>query len=616
MTGNGRFYVAIPHLCHLIMPSIMTPLETYRQRADTLAAELDIISRRCSTLSTLRLLAALSAIVAGWFFTGAQDLYLLVVAVLCAALFFFLVKKHSRAVETKQFTTILLQINREELAYLAEGKLSFADGSRYMEAGHPYTGDLDIFGARSLYQHLNRTGTCMGSDQLAEALSAVAAPELILRRQEAVDELAKGLDERHKAYTLARIAGDDRAQYERLLHWLRQEPPRLSPVLNLLSYLMPAVLAAVALLYFITRDKLYTDLLLRLVPANLLLFSMALGSIRKAIAGTDKAFSALNAYAAIFDHNSRASFHSPLLRELQQRLSEGNESAGSQVKRLGKVLADLETVQNPFAAVIMNGLFFYHIHALRRLQRWKKVCAGSLPQWLDVIAALEMLQSFANFRYNNPDGCFPQLNGEQRIAFSALGHPLIPRQKRVCNDISFVDRRFVILTGSNMSGKSTFLRSLGVNMVLAGAGAPVCAASAQVHPLPVLASMRQSDSLADAESYFFAEVKRLKYIMDRLASEPCFVLLDEILRGTNSDDKRSGTLGVIRNMLAFRVTGAIATHDLEVCAMADEHPAMLSNQCFEVEITDDELVFDYRLRPGICKNKSATFLMKKMKIIG
>lgn len=173
----------------------------------------------------------------------------------------------------------------------------------------------------------------------------------------------------------------------------------------------------------------------------------------------------------------------------------------------------------------------------------------------------------------------------------------------------------MILTGSNMSGKSTFLRSLGVNMVLGGIGSVVCASEANIHPLPVLVSMRLSDSLADSESYFFAEIKRLKQIMDALEDQPAFVLLDEILRGTNSDDKRNGTIEVVKKIIARKAIGAIATHDIEVCLTTNEYPETLTNQCFEVEIQNNDLHFDYKLRSGICKNKSATFLMQKMGVI-
>jgi len=248
------------------------------------------------------------------------------------------------------------------------------------------------------------------------------------------------------------------------------------------------------------------------------------------------------------------------------------------------------------------------------LLNWKKYHAQNVILWLDAIAEAEALGSFANLYYNNPDFTFPQLNSNSKIVFKDLGHPLIKKSTRVGNDVNFTPA-FTILTGSNMSGKSTFLRSLGINMVLAGAGAPVCATEAIVHPLPVLVSMRLSDSLSDSESYFFAEIKRLRQIMDALEQERAFVLLDEILRGTNSDDKRTGTIKVVKRMMGLNAIGAIATHDIEVCNTAEEYPENLINRCFEVQIVDNELYFDYRLRDGICKNKSATFIMEKMGVV-
>ncbi len=227
----------------------------------------------------------------------------------------------------------------------------------------------------------------------------------------------------------------------------------------------------------------------------------------------------------------------------------------------------------------------------------------------------EALNSLANFSYNNSKFTFPNLNNNFEISFSELGHPLIAEEKRICNDVEFIDNRFIILTGSNMSGKSTFLRTLGINMILAGTGSPVCSSNASIHPLDVIVSMRQSDSLADSESYFFAEVKRLKHIMNALDKKVCFVLLDEILRGTNSDDKRHGTIEVIKKILNKNAIGAIATHDMEICKTTEEFPNILTNKCFEVEIINNDLSFDYKLRDGICKNKSATFLMKKMEVI-
>lgn len=246
---------------------------------------------------------------------------------------------------------------------------------------------------------------------------------------------------------------------------------------------------------------------------------------------------------------------------------------------------------------------------------WKRTHAQHITPWLTVIAEVEVLHSFATFAYNNPTFAYPSLNDQQLISFEGLGHPLIPAKDRIDNSISFALHRFMILTGSNMSGKSTFLRALGVNMLLASMGLPVCAQKATIHPMPLLVSMRLSDSLSDGKSYFFAEINRLRSIMETLAQAPCFVLLDELLRGTNSEDKQSGTFKIIEKMVLLKAIGVIATHDLEVCALSEKYPKVLQNKCFESQIVHGELYFDYTLKEGICQNKNATFLMEKMGII-
>jgi DNA mismatch repair ATPase MutS len=275
----------------------------------------------------------------------------------------------------------------------------------------------------------------------------------------------------------------------------------------------------------------------------------------------------------------------------------------------------MDTINNFVSALLFNGTFLFNLHVLKNLLNWKTNHASVLEEWLNVIGEFEMLNSLANFSHNNQDFVFPELNTDFKIGFSNLNHPLLNPETRVGNEVQFFPESFMILTGSNMSGKSTFLRSLGINMVLGGIGSVVCANKATMHPLPVLVSMRLSDSLSDSESYFFAEIKRLKQIMDALEDKPAFVLLDEILRGTNSDDKRNGTIEVVKKVIAKKAIGAIATHDIEVCLTTNEYPDILTNQCFEVEIKNNDLHFDYKLREGICKNKSATFLMQKMGVI-
>ena len=348
---------------------------------------------------------------------------------------------------------------------------------------------------------------------------------------------------------------------------------------------------------------------------NLIVLGRFMNRIQAEIANSSNIDKTIHQYSLLLQKIEEETFQSGKLIDLQQKLLFKKENASVHLKQLAGLFSKMDSIGNFVTAIVFNGTFLFNLHVLKSLIQWKIEHAEALENWLVVIGEFEMLNSLANMSYNNPEFVYPTLNTNFEIDFTNLSHPLLNGKIRIGNDVRFHPESFMILTGSNMSGKSTFLRSLGINMVLSGMGAPVCASQANVHPLPVLVSMRLSDSLSDSESYFFAEIKRLKQIMDELESRPAFVLLDEILRGTNSDDKRNGTIEVVKKVIGKNAIGAIATHDIEVCLTTNEYPNVLINKCFEVEIVNNELHFDYKLRDGICKNRSATFLMKKMGVI-
>lgn len=593
-----------------------TIIQTYETLAGQYKTQYETLQKRYNSLSICRLVIAIAAIALYYSF-GTKHHYLsLIAAILLTIAFVVLMKLHQKAGYQKLQAKTLQTINEEELAYLTMQQLPFYDGGDFAQPNHAYSADLDLFGKRSLYQHLNRTATSMGKEALAANLLEASAPGTIMEIQQATQELASKLEARQAFYAAGRMANDNEDIYKRLLHWTKEEDTLVPRFLLIACYLLPLALILAIAMYFITKENIYWSIINKLVPLNLVVYFFQFKNIKKALFSTERINEMLKAYGTMLSLIEASSYESPYLKGLQDKLKTGSVQASTSLGQLGSIFSKMETVQNPFAAFAMNGLFLYHIHQLHNLNKWKLQHKQQVAQWLQVIGTFEVLNSTANLKYNNPSFCFPAINNRHTIVFENLGHPLITTAKRVCNDVHFTDHPFMILTGSNMSGKSTFLRTLGVNMVLAGMGAPVCATAADIHPMQIYVSMRQSDSLADSESYFFAEVKRLQYIMDQLGHEVCFVLLDEILRGTNSDDKRSGTIGVIEKIIGRKAIGAIATHDLEVCLTTDRHPDILTNKCFEVEIINDELVFDYKLRPGICKNKSATFLMKKMKIIG
>ncbi|PTS88736.1 DNA mismatch repair protein, partial [Flavobacterium sp. HMWF030] len=400
-----------------------------------------------------------------------------------------------------------------------------------------------------------------------------------------------------------------------LLHWNSFKNNVLPKLLVVFSVVLPALFFGFLIAYFITSKIILLSYLTYIFIANLIVLGQSFKRIQSEIAKADNVDKIIKQYSLLVEKIETETFQSKKLKDLQKQLVFKNETASAHLKQLSELFSRMDTINNLVTAIVFNGTFLFNLHVLKALLKWKQNYSTELEKWIEIIGEFEALNSLANLAYNNPDFVFPEINSEYKIGFSDLSHPLLNPATRVANDTHFYPENFVILTGSNMSGKSTFLRSLGINMVLGGIGSVVCASKANIHPLPVLVSMRLSDSLADSESYFFAEIKRLKQIMDALENGPAFVLLDEILRGTNSDDKRNGTIEVVKKIIAKNAIGAIATHDIEVCLTTNEYPNILTNQCFEVEIKNNDLNFDYKLRNGICKNKSATFLMQKMGVI-
>lgn len=522
---------------------------------------------------------------------------------------------HSKLQFQRNIKQALLNINKDEIDFLERKVISFENGVEFIDFHHPYAYDLDIFGSNSLFQYLNRTATFIGKKTLSMSLLRKSSNDEIEKNQEAIKELSQKIEFRQEFLALAKVTDDKESSYNSLLEWSFFNSDPLPKWTLFFSYVSPVLFLFVAGVYFVTSDVAVLKALSYLFLLNLMVLGKFFKRIQLEIANSETIDKIIGKYGLLLEKIENEKFVSVKLQNLQEGLKRKNEKASFYLMQLSDLFSRNDTIANVVTAVLFNGTFLFNFHVLRTLLTWKREHASDLKDWLAVIGEFEKLNSLANFSYNNPEFNYPSINTDFKIDFSNLSHPLLNPMSRVGNDVAFQPQSFMILTGSNMSGKSTFLRSLGINMVLAGTGSVVCAKQANVHPLPILVSMRLSDSLSDSESYFFAEIKRLKQIMDGLTIEPAFVLLDEILRGTNSDDKRNGTIEVLKKVIGKKAIGAIATHDIEVCLTTNDFPEILSNNCFEVEIVNNDLHFDYKLRNGICQNKSATFLMKKMEII-
>jgi DNA mismatch repair ATPase MutS len=590
-------------------------MDYYQDRISEYSISLHKTNKKFNSISLLRLLSVFICLFTIFYYIKTNEILYLTGAFVSFIGFIFLMRIHWKLSFQKQLLMALLKVNKNEISFLKREGLPFENGIEFNDFHHPYAYDLDIFGEHSLFQNLNRTATFIGKKTLAGQLLKLNSNEDILENQEAIKELKLKINWRQNFNALAIVSHDSKEYYKSLIHWNSVKNNKLPKALNILSFVFPILFFGILAAYFITSKTIFLSYLTYVFIANLIVLGQAFKRIQSEIAKADNIDKIIKQYSLLVEKIESEKFESKKLTELQQQLIFKNASASSHLKQLSELFSRMDTISNLVTATLFNGTFLFNLHVLKALLKWKKDYTNELKKWIDVIGEFEALNSLANLAYNNPDFVFPEINSEYKIDFKNLSHPLLNPISRVGNDTHFYPESFMILTGSNMSGKSTFLRSLGINMVLGGIGSVVCASEAKIHPLPVLVSMRLSDSLADSESYFFAEIKRLKQIMDALEEKPAFVLLDEILRGTNSDDKRNGTIEVVKKVIAKKAIGAIATHDIEVCLTTNEYPDVLTNQCFEVEIKDNDLHFDYKLRSGICKNKSATFLMQKMGVI-
>jgi DNA mismatch repair ATPase MutS len=309
-------------------------------------------------------------------------------------------------------------------------------------------------------------------------------------------------------------------------------------------------------------------------------------------------------------------FRTDQLMELQSKINQEGSKASDEIKALEQILNRLDLRLNVFVFLVLNSFFLWDVRQMRSLNKWKEKNSKLLPHCFKVIAEVEVLNSLAALHFNQPRWAFPTFEKYFTLTGTAIGHPLIPALKRVASSFNLEGTgKIALVTGSNMAGKSTFLRSLGVNIILAQIGAPVCATSFTLSPMLLMSSMRIADNLAESTSTFYAELKKLESIIDQVKQHrPLFVILDEILRGTNSLDRHIGSKALIRQLIKENAVAVIATHDVELTELHNEFPAAIENYHFDVQVENDELFFDYKLKNGVCQSLNASILMKKIGI--
>jgi hypothetical protein len=533
---------------------------------------------------------------------------------------------HNRVRESLNRVLLLIDIKKTQIARIRLDWDQLPPTEQSAFADHPFANDLDIVGERSLYRLIDSAVTREGSERLKSWLLEVRpTAELIHRRQTLVQELKQHSVFRDRLQLISAVArlrtvgpAQPRSRTSRwnsriLVDWIERSTPQ--------SSLMPTVLVLSALssLNLACAILVALDLIPHLWPLTFLIYMGAMYLSQHRIAGAwDDLYElekALTHFKVVFRYlESRSYKNTPGLAEICAPFADKDKQPSIEMKRLGRLAAALGVRLNPILWFLLHLLAPWDFIFTHRLELLKKELAHLLPRWLDAWYELETLNSLANFAYLNPTYTFPEISSEpNRFAARNLGHPLLIPETKVCNDFGLDQkRRIVILTGSNMAGKSTFLRTVGVNLSLAYAGSPVNAAHLETSLFRPFTCIKVSDSVQDGLSYFYAEVKRLTALLEAAKADdplPVLFLIDEIFRGTNSRERLIGSRSYIRALSESSAVGLVATHDLELIKLADEIDGVV-NFHFREEVNNGRMVFDYRLRSGPCPTTNALTIMR------
>lgn len=586
------------------------PFEFYQQRIRLQAEEVNRIKRKLLQSSILRISVFILGCVVAYFLFG-NTTELIVVILLIIILFIILVTRHNRLKYQHNLQKEIIRQNEVELEVLNRKFHHLSEGEQYENPLHEFSQDIDLFGRGSFFQYLNRTATRAGSDRLAKLLTENET-DFIVKKQTAIEELSRFPEWRQNFAAIASQTKTE-ASTEYVSTWLNSYQS-FAP-----KWIKPLIIgfASVTVTLFVLN---YFGLLSFYFTAGWLIIGWIIHSrFQKRIGElTEKAEevqSTFQQYYQLLVQIENREFESELLSEKRDSVLGTGLKSSEILKKFARRLDVLEQGDIMIFGTLLNGFFLRNLWQSYHIEQWIASYKNDVPKWFEAITFFDAFNSLGNFVFNHPNYVFPEIvNDDIIMNLKAAGHPLLREETMVRNDFKIDAQQFFIITGANMAGKSTFLRTVSLQIVMSNMGLPVCANQAKYHPIKLITSMRTTDSLTDDESYFFSELKRLKFIVDRIKNDRYFIILDEILKGTNSVDKAIGSRKFVEKLVASQSTGIIATHDLSLCEIAEDLPAV-KNYFFDVQIENDELYFDYTLKPGICKNMNASFLLKKMEIV-
>ncbi|MEL6306000.1 MAG: DNA mismatch repair protein MutS, partial [Bacteroidota bacterium] len=526
--------------------------------------------------------------------------------------FIFLLKQYQKVKQNYQHHKEVYAINLEELAILDFSFHDRKDGKVFEKPAHDFASDIDLFGRGSFFQYVNRTGLIEGAEKLANRLQSNDCRN-IKEKQQALKALSQKTDWRQDFTAEARRFKTE-TKTSVIVEWLKGHSAFIPKVMSWLPYLFGTVSVVLGILTSVDR-----------VPPSGIMYWLFFGlgitgiyvkRINQFGPRVSKMKDTVQQYALLLAAIEKETFDSSILKEQQERIRTDNRAASSIFKDFSRALDAFDNRNNLLVVVLGNGFFLWDLACTYRIEQWIQRYSHLVEAWFEVVSNFDALNSMGTFVFNHPSFAFPEVSEGDNVLIEAkgLGHPLLNPGQRVTSNMTLGLQEFFIVTGANMAGKSTFLRTVSLFVVMANCGMPVCAKAANYTPIKLLTSMRTTDSLADESSYFFAELSRLQYIIEKLKKESYLVVLDEILKGTNSVDKATGSKKIIQRLVSMEVPGIIATHDVSLCTLESELSAV-QNYFFETEIKNDTLFFDYKLKQGQCQNMNASFLLKHMNIV-
>ena len=588
---------------------------TYENRQAQFKKEASAAKSQYTTLSWARVILFVASIVGIVILVDEKNGEAAGIVLLFAIIAYLtLLKTHAKLRFKLKTASALEQINSDEIKRLNSDYYGFNEGKKYYKATHPYHEDLDVFGKHSVFQLINRTSTYIGEKILAKWLGESADSNEIIGRQESVKELTPEIDFRHQFQAYGMVEDSTEIDHQPMLDWLKED----STVKNSLFYkvvlaIMP--LATVSTIVLSSMGHLQSGVPILLGFVNVIILGWVFYKVQAISKQTERGYKSLNALRFHIDMIEKSHFKSEKLKAFKSTLEHDSTKASKTIKDLQLILNSLQSRTN-MLYIIFDILLLLDVFWYIRVNTWKKENQTDIAKWFETIGELDALISMAGLAYSNPDFSYPTISQDHfDIKATGLGHPLIKSKNRVTTNFEFHGQSGIcLITGSNMSGKSTLLRTVGVNCTLGLIGAPVCAKEMTVSDLKIFTSMRSQDDLEENVSSFYAELKRLKQLLAYIDGKtPVLFMIDEVLKGTNSKDRHKGALALIKQLNLAYAFGFVSTHDIELGNITNELQGV-KNYSFNSEIIGDEIKFDYTLTPGICKSFNATKLMQKMGI--